>query len=326
MTTSKNFALVGAAGFVAARHMRAIRDTGNKLVATVDPHDNVGVIDSYFPDARFFTQIERFDRHLEKLRRKGEEERVHYLSVCSPNYLHDAHVRLALRTGAHAICEKPLVINPWNLDQLTELEAEHDTRIYTVLQLRMNPNLIALRERILAEGNSGGRREIELTYITRRGSWYLVSWKGDQAKSGGLAMNLGVHFFDVLGWIFGPAEDAQLHLDEPQRMAGVVLFPGARVRWYLSCSGDDLPPAATEKGLTAWRTMRVDGEEIEFSGNFTDLHTRVYEDLLAGGGYGIEDARPSIELIYKIRNTPLTAPGDDAHPLLKGEALGGAKS
>lgn len=316
-----NFALVGAAGFVAPRHMAAIRDTGNQLVAAVDPNDSVGVIDSYFPQARFFTEIERFDRHLEKLRRKGEDERVHYLSVCSPNYLHDAHVRLALRTGAHAICEKPLVINPWNVDQLRELEAEHETRVYTVLQLRMNPNLEALRERVQAEGTAGGRKEVELTYITRRGQWYMVSWKGDEAKSGGIAMNLGVHFFDILGWIFGPAEDVRLHLREPERMSGVITFPGARVRWFLSCSGDDLPAQATQQGHTAWRTMTIDGQEIEFSGGFTDLHTRVYEDILAGRGFGLDDARPAIETVYRIRQAEVTRPAEgDAHPLLKERA------
>jgi UDP-N-acetyl-2-amino-2-deoxyglucuronate dehydrogenase len=316
-----NFGLVGAAGFVAPRHMRAIRDTGHRLVAAVDPNDSVGVIDSHFPEARFFTEIERFDRHVEKLRRKGEEDRVHYLSVCSPNYLHDAHVRLALRIGAHAICEKPLVINPWNLDQLLELEAEHETRIYTVLQLRSNPNLVALRERIQAATSSGERKEIELTYVTRRGAWYLVSWKGDLAKSGGLAMNLGVHFFDILGWIFGAPEEVSVHHSDARRMSGVVTFAGARVRWFLSCSGDDLPQVAREQELTAWRTMKIDGEEFEFSGNFTDLHTRVYEDILAGGGYGVEDARPAIELVHRIRNTEVSKPAPgDGHPLLGGEA------
>lgn len=311
-----NFALIGAAGFVAPRHLKAIKETGNRLIAAVDPHDNVGVLDAYFPDARFFTEIERFDRHLEKLRRRSEEERMHYLSVCSPNYLHDAHVRLALRLGAHAICEKPLVINPWNLNELAELEAETGRRVYTVLQLRQHPALRALRERLLASPPRT-TPEVVLTYMSRRGAWYHVSWKGAPERSGGLAMNLGVHFFDILIWLFGPVTASAVHLAQPSRMAGLLTLERARVRWFLSVDERDLPAHVREAGKTAWRSLTIDGEEVEFSDGFTDLHTRVYEGVLGGAGAGIDEARPSIELLYLIRTAQVEqAPRGVAHPLL----------
>lgn len=317
----KNFGLVGVAGFVAPRHLAAIRDTGSQLLAACDPHDNVGVLDAYFPQARFFSEIERFDRHLEKLRRRGEAERMHYLSVCSPNYLHDAHIRLALRLGAHAVCEKPLVINPWNLDQLAELEREHQRRVHVVLQLRHHPALVALRQRLAAEGagtQGGARREVVLTYVTRRGPWYLVSWKGSPEKSGGLAMNLGVHFFDLLMWLFGPAEDCRVHLAQPTRMAGVLQLARARVRWLLSIEAEDLPPPVRQAGKAAWRSLTIDGQEVEFSDGFGDLHTRVYQAVLDGQGLGIADARPGIELVHRIRTAPLEPARGEAHPLLEG--------
>lgn len=248
----KDFALIGAAGYIAPRHMKAIRDTGNRLVAAVDPHDNVGIIDSYFPDAMFFTEIERFDRHLEKLRRTNEP--VDFVSVCTPNYLHDAHVRLALRLQASAICEKPLVINPWNLDQLAELEAESRGRIYTILQLRLLPDLVALRDRVAA---SSERYDVELTYVTRRGRWYDASWKGDQAKSGGVAMNIGIHFFDLLRWTFGELHECQVHHASGRRMAGWLAFERADVRWLLSIDGEDLPAAVTATGGYAFRSMKA---------------------------------------------------------------------
>jgi UDP-N-acetyl-2-amino-2-deoxyglucuronate dehydrogenase len=312
-----NFALVGAAGFVAPRHMKAIKETGNKLIAAVDPHDNVGVLDSYFPDARFFTEIERFDRHLEKLRRRSEAERMHYLSVCSPNYLHDAHVRLALRLGADAICEKPLVINPWNLNELAELESETGRRVFTVLQLRHHPVLRALRDKLVASPPKKPL-DVVLTYMSRRGAWYHVSWKGSQEKSGGLAMNLGVHFFDILIWLFGPVTSSAVHLAQPSRMSGALQLERARVRWFLSTDEKDLPAAVREKGKTAWRSLTLDGEEVEFSEGFTDLHTRVYEAMLDGAGAGIADARPSIELLHTIRTaTPQLPPRGAGHPLLE---------
>jgi len=310
-----NFALIGAAGFVTPRHLKAIHDTGNHLVAAADPHDAAGILDRYFPDARFFTEIERFDRFLEKRRRASADERVQYVSVCSPNFLHDAHVRMALRVGAHAICEKPLVINPWNLDQLEALEEETGRRVYTVLQLRLHPSLIALKEE-LSRGT--GRHDVCLTYVTRRGAWYDVSWKGSQEKSGGVTMNIGIHFFDLLLWLFGAEKASRVHLSTPRRMAGVLELERAHVRWFLSVQADDLPPGSLASGKAAHRSITVDGREIEFSEGFSDLHTRLYEEVLAGRGYGITEARPSIELVYRIRTGDVVAHQGEGHPLLGG--------
>lgn len=311
----KNFALIGVSGFVAPRHLKAIHATGNRLIAAVDPHDSVGILDTFFRETRFFTEIERFDRYLEKLRRQSDEDRAHYISICSPNYLHDAHVRLALRLRAHAICEKPLVINPWNLDALQDLEAEYGSRIYTVLQLRHHPSLIALKE-TLGTAVHSGHAEVCLTYITRRGPWYQTSWKGSLEKSGGVAMNIGIHLFDLLNWLFGPVERCSVHLSTQQKMAGVLELAGARVRWFLSVDAADLPVGYTESGRSAFRSITVNGEEVEFSEGFGDLHTRVYEEVLAGRGYGIEDAKPSIDLVHSVRNSPIVIPKDDAHPML----------
>jgi len=310
---SKNFAVIGVGGYIAPRHLRAIRDTGNKLVAAVDPKDSVGVLDQYSFDVKFFTEIERFDRHLEKLRRGPEENRVHYVSICSPNYLHDAHCRLSLRVGADVICEKPLVINPWNFDALQELEAETKRRINTVLQLRVHPELIKLRQSLEQEGT---RHDVLLTYITSRGPWYQVSWKGEQDKSGGVATNIGVHFFDLLLWLFGPAADVRVYHVDDSRMSGFIELERARVRWFLSVDAGDLPPQAKAAGKTTYRSITVDGKEVEFSEGFTDLHTRVYEETLAGRGFGIADARPSIELTYAIRTAPIVPKDGCAHPLL----------
>lgn len=309
-----NFALVGAAGFVAPRHMKAIADTGNTLIATVDPHDSVGIIDRYFPDAAFFTEVERFDRFLEKRRRLGEMERVHYITICSPNYLHDAHVRLALRVGAHAICEKPLVISPWNLDQLAALETEYKRRVFTVLQLRLVPQLRELAAQLHARPRE--RVDVELTYITARGRWYAVSWKGVLEKSGGLALNIGVHFFDLLIWLYGRPLSSQVVLSRPDKMSGVFELEHARVRWFLSVDRNDLPAAVRAAGKTAYRSLCTNGQELEFSDGFPDLHTEVYRDLLAGGGFSIEDARPSVQLAHDIRTAPV-APSADAHPLAR---------
>lgn len=312
-----NFALLGAAGYVAPKHLKAIRDTGNELVAAIDPHDSVGILDRYFPQARFFTEIERFDRHLEKLRRRSAAERVDYVSICTPNYLHDAHCRLALRIKAHAICEKPLVISPWNLDQLAEIEAESDYHVYVVLQLRLHAAIQALKEQ-LAAAPVGRKREVDLTYITRRGAWYHRSWKGAQDKSGGLTMNIGIHFFDMLMWLFGGADELAVHVRQSDKAAGVLELENATVRWFLSVDAEDLPAATRASGHHAYRSITIDGEELEFTGGFDDLHTRVYENVLAGSGHRITDARPAIELVHRIRHEDIANTTIGAHPLVRG--------
>ncbi len=312
---SRNFALIGVAGYIAPRHLKAIQQTGNQLIVAMDPHDSVGILDSYFPKARFFTEIERFDRHLEKLRRRSDTEQAHYVSICSPNYLHDAHVRLALRVHAHAICEKPLVVNPWNLEALEDLESEYGRRVYTVLQLRLHPALVALKQR-LAEQPARERADIVLTYVTRRGYWYQASWKSKEEHSGGLVVNIGIHFFDLLIWLFGTPQEVAVHLRQPTRVAGRLELERARVRWFLSIEEDDLPAATRAAGKPAFRSLQVDGQEVEFSEGFTDLHTRVYEDILAGRGFSIADTRPSIQAVYEVRKQVVTTPGPDAHPLL----------
>ena len=311
----KNFALIGAAGYIAPKHMNAIHETGNQLVAAVDPHDCVGRIDSYFPDARFFTEIERFDRYLEKCRRGTEENRIKYVSICTPNYLHDAHIRLALRVRANAICEKPLVLSPWNLDAIAELEEEYGGHVYNVLQLRLIEKLRELRKELFSS-SSGEKKDIVLSYVTRRGSWYDVSWKGDPKKSGGPSMNIGVHFFDLLLWLFGEAEHAELHLKETRRMSGYLELERARVRWFLSVDEADLPTAVKESGKFAYRSMTMDGQELEFSDGFTNLHTRSYEEILAGNGFGIREARPAIELVHRINSLDIQHTGT-IHPKLK---------
>ena len=310
-----NFALIGAGGYVAPRHLKAIRDTGNRLVAAADPSDSVGILDAYSFDVRFFKEIERFDRHLDKLRRGSEAERVDWVSICSPNYLHDAHMRLALRNGANAICEKPLVINPWNLDALERLETETGRRIFTVLQLRVHPALLAIKARLDAEP-AGTRHDVVLTYVTSRGGWYHVSWKGSEEQSGGVATNVGVHFFDLLMWLFGAPRASEVHLRHPHRMAGALQLDRAGVRWFLSVGREDLPFAAQPGQRSTYRSISVDGDEIEFTDGFTDLHTLVYERTLAGKGFAIADARPSIELVHRIR-TADAGPGALApHPKL----------
>jgi UDP-N-acetyl-2-amino-2-deoxyglucuronate dehydrogenase len=310
---SKNFALIGAGGYVAPRHMQAIRDTGNELVAAVDPRDSVGVLDRFFPRTRFFTEIERFDRHLEKLRRRAEDERIHYVSICSPNHLHDAHVRLALRARAHAICEKPLVVNSWNLDQLAALEAEFERSVSTVMQLRYHPALVELKRRLASEPPRE-RAEVVLTYVTPRGPWYHVSWKGSAEKSGGLAMNIGVHFFDILLWLFGPVERSEVHFARPEKTAGTLELERASVRWFLSIDAADRPQGPAPP-WTPHRTLSIDGIEVPFSEGMEGLHTRVYEEILAGRGLGIGEARPSIELLQRIRTSSPVAPTGPAHPL-----------
>ncbi|HWI16140.1 MAG TPA: Gfo/Idh/MocA family oxidoreductase [Vicinamibacterales bacterium] len=297
----KNFAITGVAGFVAPRHLAAIRAVGGKLIAAADPHDAVGILDQYSFETRFFTEIERFDRHLEKLRRSGDAERVHYLSICSPNYLHDAHIRLALRVRAHAICEKPLVINPWNLEPLAELEAETGCRVYTVLQLRLHPVLQALRERLR---QSARRHTVDLRYVAARGRWYAASWKASAERSGGVVTNIGIHLFDVLLWLFGGVQDCQVTELGGTRASGTLRLERADVAWFLSTDGADLPFALQPGGRSSYRHMTIDGEPVDFTDGMTGLHTRVYEEILAGRGFGIGDARPSIELVHRIRTAP----------------------
>jgi len=295
----KTYALIGAAGFIAPRHMRAIAETGGKLAAAFDPNDSVGVMDSHFPDADFFTEFERFDRHLDTMRRHGNK--VDYLAICSPNYLHDAHCGFALRSGADAICEKPLVLTPRNIDGLAEIERDTGRRISTILQLRLHPAIVALRERF-AKGNK--RHKVELTYITSRGRWYHASWKGDEAKSGGVATNIGVHFFDMLSFVFGPATRNEAHLREAERAAGSLECERADVSWFLSIDRNDLPDSVKGK-KTTFRSITVDSEEVEFSEGFTDLHTRSYEEIIAGRGFGIEEVRPSIDIVSTFRTAPV---------------------
>ena len=312
---SYNFALTGAAGYIAPRHLKAIKETGNNLVCAVDPNDSVGVLDSYFKKARFFTEFERFDRHIEKLRRLDEDQRIHWLSICSPNYLHDAHARFALRVGADVICEKPAVLNPWNIDALQELEKEYGQKIYTVLQLRVHPSLIELKKK-LQENPPKKKKDICLTYVTSRGPWYLVSWKGQVERSGGLTTNIGIHFFDLLIWLFGDVTQNEVHLSQPTKTSGYLELKNARVQWLLSIDKEDLPAEIKEKRQTTFRSITIDGEEIEFSGGFTDLHTVIYRETIAGNGFRLEDTRASIALAHEIRNASAIGPREHSHPFL----------
>lgn len=306
--------MIGAAGFIAPKHMKAIKDTGNNLVAAVDPYDCVGIIDSYFPDANFFVETERFDRHLDKLRRKGEGK-VDYVTVCSPNYLHDAHIRLVLRNECHAICEKPLVLNPWNVDPLKEIESETGKNISVILQLRLHPTIIELKKRV-ENGPKDKMYDIDLTYITSRGRWYFISWKGDIEKSGGVATNIGIHFFDMLSWIFGDVVDNIVHHSDRYSVAGYLQLKRARVRWFLSLDYNHIPEKARAAGQRTYRSIRVDGEEMEFSDGFSELHTESYRKILAGEGFGVEEARPSIHIVYDIRNAKTVGKTGEYHPFL----------
>ena len=304
----KNFALVGVGGYIAVRHLRAIKETNNNLLASVDPNDSVGLIDSYFPDSNFFVEFERFDRHIDKVRRNGTK--LDYVSICSPNYLHDAHIRFALRSDAHAICEKPIVLNPWNLEALDELQKEYDKNIYNILQLRLHPSIIKLKEEV--QNNPTDKLyDIDLTYITSRGKWYYISWKGDVSKSGGIATNIGVHFFDMLIWIFGSVKQNIVHVLEPNRASGYLDLERARIKWYLSLEYDDIPDNIKETGQRTFRSIKINNEEIEFSGGFTDLHTQSYEHIMAGKGFKLMEAKPAIDTVYTIRNsTPIGLKGE----------------
>ena len=295
----KKFAITGIAGYIAPRHLRAIKDTGNILVAAADPHDSVGILDQYFPDAAFFTEIERFDRHLDKLRRSGNG--IDYLSICSPNNLHDAHIRLALRNDAHAICEKPLVLNPWNLDLLEKLEEEYKRKIFSILQLRVHPSLISLKDKIEKERKTS-KHKVELTYVTSRGKWYDYSWKGDPQKSGGIATNIGIHFFDLLIWLFGKPINYNILMNRTDKMKGELELESADVSWFLSIDKKDLAGDLIRGGKTTYRSIKIDDKEIEFTEGFTELHTEVYRRTLNGNGFTISDARPSIEFVQKLRS------------------------
>lgn len=294
----KNFVLIGAAGYIAPRHMKAIKETGHNLIAAYDPYDGVGIMDSHFPQAHFFTEFERFDRHIEKIKRQGTK--VDYVSICSPNYLHDSHIRYGLRIGADVICEKPLVLNPWNLDALMELENEYANKVHTILQLRHHEAILALKEKI-DQGPQEKVYDIDLTYITSRGNWYYTSWKGDESKSGGIASNIGVHFFDMLQWIFGPMQAFTVTTKTRDTNAGTLTFKRARVKWYLSINADNLPQSALDNGLPTFRNLSIEGEQLEFSKGFTDLHTVSYQKILEDKGYGLADAKSSIEIVSQIR-------------------------
>lgn len=309
----KRFALIGAAGYIAPRHMKAIKETGNDLVAAMDTNDSVGIIDSHFPDADFFTEFERFDRHIDKIRRAGEG--VDFMSIASPNYLHDSHMRFALRSGAHAICEKPIVLNPWNIDGLLDIERETGNKINTILQLRLHPAIIALKEKIAAAPKDK-KHEVDLTYITSRGHWYLQSWKGDEKKSGGIATNIGVHFYDMLHFLFGELQQNDVHLREDTKSSGYLEYEHARVRWFLSVDYQDVPEAVKATGQRTYRSITVDGEEIEFSGGFTDLHTVSYQEILAGRGFGLEENRVAIETVANIRTAKILENPSAVHPFV----------
>lgn len=312
--TPKNFGMIGVAGYIAVRHLKAIKETGNNLLASLDKFDSVGLIDSFFPESDFFVEFERFDRHIDKLKRNGTK--IDYVSICSPNYLHDSHIRFALRHHAEAICEKPIALNPWNIDALQEIENETGHKIYTILQLRLHPKIIELREKIL-NGPKGKIYDIDMSYITSRGNWYYISWKGDIQKSGGVATNIGIHFFDMLSWIFGDVKNNVVHLSEPDKAAGYLELENARVRWFLSIDYNDIPDSVKKTGKRTFRSITVEGEEIEFSEGFADLHTETYKEILAGRGFGLKDARQSVDIAYTIRNAKAVGLHGEYHPILK---------
>lgn len=310
----KNFALMGAAGYIAPRHLKAIKDTNNDLIAALDKFDSVGIMDRYFPNANFFTEFERFDRHIEKLKR-NDAIKLDYVSICTPNYLHDSHIRMALRSGASAICEKPIVLNPWNIDALAAIEKESQGSINTILQLRLHSAIIDLKKKVAAT-QKNGKYEIDLTYITSRGRWYDASWKGEASKSGGIATNIGVHFYDMLAWIFGNVQENVVHLRTPHKAAGYLEFENARVRWFLSIDAQDLPKEVKEKQQRTFRAITIDNEELEFSDGFTELHTLSYQKILQHKGFGLEEVRPSIAIVHDIRNTEVNSLGYK-HPFLE---------
>jgi len=316
---NKNFAIVGVGGYIAPRHIQAIKATNNTLIAALDKSDSVGIMDSYFPKAHFFTEFERFDRHIEKIKRRNNTQ-LDYVSICTPNYLHDAHIRMALRRGTHAICEKPLVINPWNIDPLVEIEKESNTKVNTILQLRLHESIIALKKKI-DNGPKDKIYDVDLTYLTSRGNWYHTSWKGDISKSGGIATNIGVHFYDMLSWIFGTVTENRVHLLNRDSASGYLEFKKARVRWFLSIDYNNVPDDIKVQGKRTYRSIKVNGEEIEFSSGFTELHNKSYKEILKGNGFGLLESKQSIEIVHDIRNAAITSLKGDYHPLVKPEKL-----
>jgi UDP-N-acetyl-2-amino-2-deoxyglucuronate dehydrogenase len=310
----KNFALIGAAGFIAPRHLKAIKETGNNLIAALDKFDQVGILDSYFPKTDFFTEFERFDRHIDKLKRQGTK--LDYISICTPNYLHDSHIRFALRHGADAICEKPLVLNPWNVDALAEIEKETGRKVNNILQLRLHDSIIKLKKEVEVMPK-GAKHEVDLTYMTSRGNWYHTSWKGNAEKSGGVATNIGIHFYDMLTWVFGKVQNSVVHKLAEDMAAGFLELENARVRWMLSINENHLPEDVKKKGQRTFRSIQMGGKEIEFSEGFTDLHTKSYAEILAGKGFGLDLAKPSIELVHSIRHAQPAGLVGDFHPRLK---------
>ncbi|TCN62212.1 Gfo/Idh/MocA family protein [Acetobacteroides hydrogenigenes] len=310
----KNLALIGAAGFIAPRHLKAMKDTGNNLIAAYDVFDSVGIMDSFFPESSFFTEFELFDRHLSK--NKGTDKEVDYVSVCTPNYLHDAHIRYGLRLGANVICEKPIVLNPWNIDALMNVEKETGHKVYNVLQLRLHSAIKALKERIDSEGRDT-KYDVDLTYITSRGNWYYTTWKGDVKRSGGVATNIGVHFYDMLSWIFGKVQQNVVHVSSHDRVSGYLEFEKARVRYFLSINYDTLPEEVKLAGKRTYRSMTIEGSEFEFSDGFTELHTETYKDILSGNGFGLKEARTAIEIVHDIRHAEPQGLKGDYHPFAK---------
>jgi UDP-N-acetyl-2-amino-2-deoxyglucuronate dehydrogenase len=315
---NNNFALIGAAGYIAPRHMKAISETNNNLIAALDPYDGIGILDSNFPEASFFTEFERFDRFVDKWHRDSGNK-IDFFSICSPNYLHDSHIRFALKNGADAISEKPLVLNPWNIDQLKVLEDETGQKIYNILQLRLHPSIIALKEKVTKELNLNPNKiyDVDLTYLTSRGKWYFVSWKGDENKSGGIASNIGVHFFDMLSWIFGGVDENIVHIKKADINSGFLKLKNANVRWFLSVNYNYIPEDIKSRGLKTFRSITIDDQEIEFSGGFTDLHTRSYEEILKGNGFGLDEAYGSIQTVSSIRRTSPIGLNADSHPFCK---------
>jgi UDP-N-acetyl-2-amino-2-deoxyglucuronate dehydrogenase len=310
--SAKNFAIIGVGGYIAVRHLRAIKETGNNLLASLDPSDSVGLIDSYFPDSNFFVEFERFDRHVDKLRRTGTH--IDYVSICSPNYLHDSHIRFALRSGANAICEKPLVLNPWNLDALAEIEKEFGKNIYNILQLRLHPSIVELKKQI-ENGPKDKIYDVELSYVTSRGKWYYISWKGDIQKSGGIATNIGVHFYDMLIWIFGGVKQNIVNVLREDKASGYLELEHARVKWFLSIDYNDVPENFKAKGARTYRSLTMNNQEIEFSDGFTDLHTMSYKKILSGEGFRLMEAKPAVETVYTIRNATPIGLKNEYHPM-----------
>lgn len=310
----KNFALIGVAGFIAPRHLKAIKETDNNLVAALDKFDQVGILDSYFPNADFFTEFERFDRHLDKVKRQGTK--IDFVSICTPNYLHDSHIRFALRHHANAICEKPLVLNPWNVEALAEIERETNQKVYTILQLRHHASIIGLRDQV-KNGPPDKIYDVDLSYITSRGNWYQISWKGESAKSGGVATNIGIHFFDMLIWVFGKIKSNIVHARNEDYASGYLELERARVRWFLSINYEHVPSELRAAGKRTYRSITMEGKEIEFSEGFTDLHTVSYKEIIAGNGYGLNDAAPAIQVAHDIRHASVMPRSNDSHPFIE---------